>query len=103
MAELQRRARTYDLAIENIYGRVRRELSRFAGVDNTIVTREELATRVASRSKLDRDELETLMRECEDAIQGEKINGKKALLLATKLREIEQQLGFGRKNAATLK
>jgi hypothetical protein len=103
MAELQRRARTYDLAIENIYARVRRELSRFAGVDNTTVTREELAARVAERSKLDREELETLMRECEDAIQGEKINGKKALLLATKLREIEQQLGFGRKNTPSLK
>lgn len=103
MAELQRRAKTYDLAIENIYGRVRRELSRFAGVDNTTVTRTELAARIAERSKLDREELETLMRECEDAIQGEKINDKKALLLATKLREIEQQLGFQRKNTPSLK
>lgn len=102
MAELQRRARTYDLAIENIYSRVRRELARFAGVDNTIVKSEELAARVAERSKINREELETVMRECEDAIHGEQINDKKALSLVSKLREIERELGF-RKNAGSLK
>ena len=102
VAELQRRARTYDLAIENIYNRVRRELARFAGVDNTTVSREELARRVAERSKINSVELETVMRDCENAIQGEKINDKKALALAAKLREFERELGL-RKNAAALK
>ncbi|HZH35093.1 MAG TPA: DUF4350 domain-containing protein [Pyrinomonadaceae bacterium] len=94
MAELQRRARSYDLAIENIYTRTRRSLARFAGVDNLTTSRTELAARVAERSKLDGAELENLMRECEDAIQGGKINDKKALSLAGKLREIEQKLGL---------
>jgi len=102
MAELQRRARTYDLAIENIYARVRRELARFAGVDNTTVKCEELAARVAERSKINREELETVMRECEDVIQGTPVNDKKALSLVSKLREFERQLGF-KKNAGSLK
>ncbi|HEX8197114.1 MAG TPA: DUF4350 domain-containing protein [Pyrinomonadaceae bacterium] len=102
MAELQRRARTYDLAIENIYARVRRELARFAGVDNTTVKCEELAARVAERSKINREELENVMRECEDAIQGAPVNIKKALSLVAKLREFERQLGF-KKNAGSLK
>ncbi|HEX9927413.1 MAG TPA: DUF4350 domain-containing protein [Pyrinomonadaceae bacterium] len=102
MAELQRRARTYDLAIENIYSRVRRELARFAGVDNTTVKREELAARVAERSKINREELENVMRECEDVIHGAPVNDKKALSLVSKLREFERQLGF-KKNAGSLK
>ncbi|MDQ4122937.1 MAG: DUF4350 domain-containing protein [Acidobacteriota bacterium] len=102
MAELQRRARTYDLAIENIYSRIRRELARFAGVDNTTVKYEELAARVAERSKLNREELETVMRECEDAIHGAPVNDKKALSLVAKLREIEEKLNL-RKNAGNLK
>ncbi|HEX8398873.1 MAG TPA: DUF4350 domain-containing protein [Pyrinomonadaceae bacterium] len=102
MAELQRRARTYDLAIENIYARMRRELARFAGVDNTTVKCEELAARVAERSKINREELENVMRECEDVIHGAPVNDKKALSLVSKLREFERQLGF-KKNAGSLK
>jgi hypothetical protein len=102
MAELQRRARTYDLAIENIYSRVRRELARFACVDNTTVKAEELAARVAERSKINREELENVMRECEDTIHGAPVNDKKALSLVSKLREIERELGF-KKNAGNLK
>jgi len=52
MAELQERAQAFDLAIENIYGRTRRVLTRYAGVDyNT--SRPEIAARVASRSSLE--------------------------------------------------
>ena len=35
MAELQQRARAHDLALENIYGRVRRVLVRYAGLNNS--------------------------------------------------------------------
>src|SRR5882724_7111380 len=62
MAELQERAHAFDLAIENIYGRTRRVLARYAGVDyNT--SRGEIAARIASRSVLDSHQLETLMRQ----------------------------------------
>jgi hypothetical protein len=93
MAELQQRAKAHDLALENIYGRVRRALVRHAGV-NQFSGRAEIARRVASRSKVNEKELESLMRSCEDTINGAQINGKDALRLVRKLREIEARLGL---------
>ena len=94
MAELQQRARAYDLAIENIYTRTRRVLARFAGVDNNSSSRTEIATRVAARSSLDKEQLETLMRSCEEAVNGERIKAQQALELIARLREVERALGL---------
>lgn len=93
MAELQHRARAYDLAIENIYTRTRRVLARYAAVDN-MASRREIAVRVAGRSKLDRGYLETLMRDCEDAINGAPINAHRSLELVKQLRDVERSLGL---------
>jgi hypothetical protein len=93
MAELQQRARAYDLAIENIYTRTRRVLARYAGVDYNS-PRSEIATRVAARSKLDRQQLEALMQSCEDAIAGEPISARQSLELVARLREVERALGL---------
>lgn len=93
MAELQERSRAFDLAIENIYTRTRRVLARYAGVDyNT--SRSEIAARVASRSTIDRNKLETLMRQCEDAINGEPVNWRQSIDLVKRLREVERDLGL---------
>lgn len=94
MAELQQRAKAHDLALENIYGRVRRVLVRHAGLSNSS-PRAEIAARVAARSGLNRQELETLMRNCEDIINGAPTNAKESLRLAKRLREIESRLGLG--------
>jgi len=94
MAELQQRARAHDLALENIYGRVRRVLVRHAGLSNSS-PRAEIAARVAARSKLNRQELETLMRNCEDTINGARTNAKESLRMARRLRQIESTLGLG--------
>jgi hypothetical protein len=94
MAELQQRARAHDLALENIYGRVRRVLVRYAGLSNSS-SRADLAARVAARSGLSREELETLMRSCEDTINGAPTNAKESLRLARRLRQIESALGLG--------
>ena len=94
MAELQQRAKAHDLALENIYGRVRRVLVRHAGLSNSS-PRAEIAARVAARSGLNRQELETLMRNCEDVINGAPTNAKESLRLAKRLREIESRLGLG--------
>src|SRR6185295_4155848 len=51
MAELQERAHAFDLAIENIYGRTRRVLARYAGVDYNS-SRREIAERVGNRSTI---------------------------------------------------
>ena len=94
MAELQQRARAHDLALENIYGRVRRVLVRHAGLSN-ISPRAEIARRVAERSGLNRNELETLMRNCEDTINGAPTNARESLRMVKRLREIESLLGLG--------
>jgi hypothetical protein len=93
MAELQERSRAYDLAIENIYTRIRRVLARHAGVDYNS-SRSEIAERIAERSSVDRNELETLMRQCEEAINGEPITSRQSVHLVRRLREIERDLGL---------
>lgn len=93
MAELQERSRAYDLAIENIYTRTRRVLARYAGMDYNS-SRSEIATRVAERSNIDAQRLETLMRECEEAINGAPINWRQSLDLVRRLREVERDLGL---------
>ena len=93
MAELQERSRAYDLAIENIYTRTRRVLARHAGVDYNS-SRSEIAQRIAERSTIDRNELEALMRECEEAINGEPLNSRETVNLVRRLRQIERDLGL---------
>jgi hypothetical protein len=93
MAELQQRARAFDLAIENIYSRTRRVLARYAGVDyNT--SRGEIAARIAARSTLSAHQVETLMRQSEDAINGEAISERQSIQLVKRLREVEGALGL---------
>jgi Domain of unknown function (DUF4350) len=93
MAEVQQRAHAYDLAIENIYSRTRRVLARYAGLEYNS-PRSEIAARVASRSSIDAKQLETLMRQCEEAINGQPINERRSIQLVKRLREIESKLGL---------
>ncbi|MEP6741953.1 MAG: DUF4350 domain-containing protein [bacterium] len=93
MSELQQRAKAFDLAIENIYGRTRRVLARYAGVDYNS-SRAEIATRVAARSSLEAHRLETLMRQSEEAINGAPISERQAIQLVKRLREVESALGL---------
>ena len=93
MAELQQRARAYDLAIENIYSRTRRVLARYAGVDYNS-PRRVIAERIAARSTIKAHQLETLMRQAEEAINGELISERQSIQLVKRLREIETTLGL---------
>ena len=93
MAELQQRARAHDLALENIYARTRRVLVRYAGLSNSS-PRTEIARRVAMRSGIDRNQLETLMRNCEDTVNGAHTSAKETLRMVQRLREIEAALGL---------
>jgi uncharacterized protein DUF4350 len=93
MAELQERSRAFDLAIENIYTRTRRVLARYAGMDYNS-SRSEIAARVAARSNIDGQKLETLMRQCEEAINGASISWRQTLDLVRRLREVERDLGL---------
>ncbi|MBA3513348.1 MAG: DUF4350 domain-containing protein [Pyrinomonadaceae bacterium] len=93
MAELQQRARAYDLAIENVYSRTRRVLARYAGMDYNS-QRAEIASRVAARSSLDPPSLEVLMRQCEEAINGAPVTERQAIQLVKRLRDVERALGL---------
>ncbi|MGH9883728.1 MAG: hypothetical protein ACRD6N_20075, partial [Pyrinomonadaceae bacterium] len=93
MAEVQQRARAFDLAIENVYTRTRRVLARYAGVDYNS-PRSEIAARVAMRSTLDARQLEVLMRRCEEAINGQEISERQSIQLVKRLREVEATLGL---------
>jgi hypothetical protein len=93
MAELQQRARAYDLALENIYSRTRRVLARYAGVDYNS-SRKEIAERIASRSTLEPHKIEALMRQTEEAINGGVITERQSIQLVKRMREIEGALGL---------
>lgn len=94
MAELQQRARAYDLAVENVYGRTRRALARYAGL-GAAASAPEIAARVAARSGAeDAREVEALMRGCEDAAAGAPTPARRALALVAGLRELEGRLGI---------
>jgi len=93
MAELQLRARAYDLAVENVYGRTRRALARYAGA-GAEADAAGLAARVAARSGRDPAPLESLLRECEEAIAGERLSARRAVALVRALRALERDLGL---------
>jgi hypothetical protein len=93
MAELQQRAHAHDLALENIYGRMRRVLVRHAGL-NHHSPRSEIAARVALRSGINQHQLETLMRNCEETINGTPTNARETLRMVRQLRQIEAALGL---------
>ena len=94
MAELQQRARAYDLAVENVYGRTRRALARYAGLDPHAPA-EDIAARVASRSGKDRAQVEALLADCEATLAAAtRPPARKALSLVRQLRELERDLGI---------
>ena len=97
MAQLQRRTKAYDLAIENIYKDFRRRVSRLVGVDNLTATREEIAELVSERTEFTKKEIEELMFKCEDIGHGEPTNNREILGLTQKLRKVERELGLQRK------
>jgi hypothetical protein len=96
MAELQARTRAFDLAIENIYTDFRRRTARLLGVDNHTTTRKEMAKMIAERTKLDPNDVEDVMFQCEDIVHGEPANKKIVLALIGRLRTIEEKLGLKR-------
>jgi hypothetical protein len=93
MAELQERSRAFDLAIENIYTRTRRVLARHAALDYNS-SRSEIAARVAERSSVDAHQLEALMRQCEETINGAPVSARQSIDLVRRLREVERRLGL---------
>ena len=55
----------------------------------------DLVTRLASRGTIDANRLETLMRECEEVINGRPCTWRESIDLVRRLREVERDLGLG--------
>ncbi len=103
LAELYKRTQAYDLAIENLYRRTRRALARIGGTPAD-APRAEIAHAVAVRTGAANDmptttEIETLMRRCEDVINGTPIAPPRALELARDLRALEHKLNLRHRSA----
>ena len=96
MAELQQRTRAYDLAIENIFGDFRRRVSNLFGVEGELRNRRHLSKLIAERTKGDADEIDSVLAKCQDIVHGEPTSKKQTVALATRLRQIENQLGMDR-------
>lgn len=100
MAEVQRRVKAYDLAIENIYTDFRRRAARTLGVDNFTISLKDLAQLIAERAELNAGEVENLMFKCEEIIRGEPTGKNEVLQLTRQIRKIEEKLGLKRKRTA---
>jgi hypothetical protein len=96
MAELQQRTRAYDLALENIFADFKRRVSNLFGLDVGSAGARRLAKLIAERIKGDASEIESVLEKVQDIIHGEATNKKQTVALATRLREIESQLGMDR-------
>lgn len=92
MAQIQLVAKSYDLAIENIYNRFHRVLCRYGGVA-TNVKIDRIATAVASRGQVDAKELIRVLQRCQEVLNGKAITEKEMLHLTQKIREIEHKIG----------
>ncbi|MBK6750706.1 MAG: DUF4350 domain-containing protein [Acidobacteria bacterium] len=97
MAEMQRRTRSFDLAIENIYRDFRRRASRLLGLDNHAVTTNALSIAIAERTGIDQHIVEKTLDDCEQIIFGEPTNKSEVLVLAKHIREFEDALGMRRR------
>ncbi len=96
MAELQRRTKAFDLALENIYKEFRRRVSRLAGLDATTTTHKDLARAIVERIGGDVAEIEQILFKAEDISHGERSNKKEVTNIVKRLREIEAKLGLQR-------
>ena len=96
MAELQRRTKAYDLAMENIFTDFRRRVTRSLGIDNLTSTRIDVAQQIAERTSMNAFVVSDLMSKCEAIIQGEPTNKAEIVELSGRLREIEDKLGIKR-------
>jgi len=96
MAELQRRTKAYDLAVENVYKDFHRRAARLLGVDSGSVKRGDLAALISERTGLGRVEIEGLLVKCEEIMVGEPTNKKEVVELIGRIRGLEHALGLRR-------
>jgi hypothetical protein len=97
MAELQRRTRAYDLAMENIYTPSRVRMCRSLGLDPSNTSPGEIARLAAERTGANSQSIETTLFKCEEIIRGEPTSQRESTQLIAELRRLEQKLGTNRR------
>ncbi len=99
MAQLQQRTHGYDLAIENIYVDFRRRVSRLLGTDNFSTRNPELARLIVERLPDENaDDIAAVMDRCAEIGFGVRTSRKEVVLLASRLRDLENKLGLQRRS-----
>lgn len=96
IAELQRRAQAYDLAMENIYRDLRIRAAKQLGCDPTQIKTEQLSTLIAERIGAERSSIFRLLDHCESVMYGEPIGKADFVKVVGELRDIELRLGIAR-------
>jgi len=91
MAHLQSLASASDLAIENIYGRFRQRLCRYAAMP-TNVTPRELAAAVGRRGRIPEGPLYKILVRCEEILAGTAVNDDELLSITTRIRGWQNDL-----------
>ncbi|MBL8181491.1 MAG: DUF4350 domain-containing protein [Blastocatellia bacterium] len=93
MAELQRRVKAFDLAMENIYRDFRLRASRVLGADPTIVSTHDLSQLIAERTGATGEEVFGILDQCEQVISGSVVSKSQFVEFIRKLRDLESRLG----------
>ncbi|QYO65758.1 DUF4350 domain-containing protein [Leptolyngbya sp. 7M] len=101
MAELQRRTRAYDLAVENIYGDLRRRAGRLLSIDPSTISDREFAERLSERTKRSADNILRLFQDCSDIIQGGSATRSTTVELIAAIRDLEYELKLRRAAGGT--
>ena len=96
MAELQRRARAYDLAMENVFRDFRVRAAKTFGQDPTQVRTSDLASLVAERVGSDKNSVFQTLEQCESVMHGEPVGRSEFVRLMGELRDLEIKLGIAR-------
>ncbi|MFV0387720.1 MAG: DUF4350 domain-containing protein [Pyrinomonadaceae bacterium] len=97
MAQLQERARAYDIATENIYKEFKRRSSNIIGVDPNSISNDEFAGLLAERLNWKKAKVSEVIEGCEDIIYGSTAKSSDVVRLTAQLREMEKLLGINRR------
>jgi hypothetical protein len=91
MAHLQSLASASDLAIENIYGRFRQRLCRYAGMPTNVTTRQ-LAEAAGRRGRIPEGILHKTLVRCEEILTGSAVSDDELLGITSRIRQWQNDL-----------
>ena len=95
MAELQRRTRAYDLAMDNIFSDFRRRSARLLSLDSTAASAK-IASAIAERIGGSAHDIEDLFTRCEGVMHGHDAARRETVKLVEEIRDLEEKLGLKR-------